>query len=663
MKKSNLLLPLFFIFLFVYEEFIFHLFVFKTFTFNFIYVILLSIPIGITLYLFSNFLKNKFNRIPVYTFTLITTILFISNFIYYKVYISIISIYSLLNGSQVFGFFNHILNIAKQNWYVILLMLIPTIVIIILDILKKINYERIDKLPKLFLLGGIVLIQLGTLISFEIIKDDEIYSTKNLYSYIHSPLMTAEKLGLTTMFRLDCQRAIFGFKEKDIEVIVPNTNTINSDNKDNENEEIKETTYNSLEIDWNKLITNETNDTIKAMHSYFSIQNATNQNEYTGMFKGKNLIVFVAEAFSPMAIDENLTPNLFKLYQEGFQFDNFYTPLFPVSTADGEYITDTSLIPKEGVWSIYRINGNYMPYSYANVFENLGYTSRAYHNNTYNYYNRDTYLKTMGYDSYLACKNGLEKRINCKIWPQSDYEMIKTTVEDYVNDEHFLAYYMTVSGHLEYTRYDNMMSSRNWNQVKDLNISDAAKAYLAANIEFDKAIGELIKQLEENGKLEDTVIAISGDHYPYGLTLNQINELSSYTKDDNFEKHHMSFLLWNSEMEKPIKVEKYASSLDVLPTILNLFGIEYDSRLLMGTDIMSNSMPLVIYSNRSFITEKCRYNALTKEIIPNENSTCTEEEVKTINNIIYNKFKYSKLILENDYYRKLYKELNWQIKD
>lgn len=304
-----------------------------------------------------------------------------------------------------------------------------------------------------------------------------------------------------------------------------------------------------------------------------------------------------------------------------------------------------------------------MPYSYANVFENLGYTSRAYHNNSYNYYNRDIYLETMGYDSYLACKNGLEKRINCKIWPQSDYQMVNTTIDDYINDEHFITYYMTVSGHLEYSKIGNMMVSWNWDKVKDLPLSNAAKSYLACNIEFDKAVGELINRLEQAGKLDDTVIAISGDHYPYGLTLEQVNELSDYQKDENFELHHMSFLLWNSEMENPIKIEKYSSSLDILPTILNLFGIEYDSRLLMGTDILSNSMPLVIYSNRSFITDKCRYNSLTKEIIPNGNSTCTEEEVNTINNIIYNKFKYSKLILENDYYRKLYQSLNWKINE
>ena len=667
MNKQKLFLPIFFIILFIYEEFIFHLFVFENFTFNFLYVILFSIPVGEIFYLLSNLLNEKINRIITYSFTSLVLFLFIANFIYYKVYLSIISIFSLLNGGQVLGFFGHILATMKNNWYVILFMLLPIILLITLDVIKKVNYKKVSNIKKLIILTIIILIQAGTLLSINLIKDDEIYSNKNLYSNIHSPLLTADKFGLVTMFRLDCQRSIFGFEEKDIEVVIPpSTNTTEDNNIDESidvEEPIKEVTYNKLEINFDDLINNEANETIKSMHSYFNSQNATNKNDYTGMFKGKNLVVFVAEAFSPMAIDPVLTPNLYKLYNEGFQFDNFYTPLFPVSTADGEYITDTSLIPKEGVWSIYKIDGNYMPYSYANVFENLGYSSFSYHNNSYNYYHRDTYLKTMGYDSYLACKNGLEKRINCKIWPQSDYEMVSTTIDDFINNEHFITYYMTVSGHLEYTRYDNMMSSKNWNLVKDLDLSNAAKAYLACNIELDKAIGELIKRLEDAGKLDDTVITVSGDHYPYGLTLDEVNELSSYTKDKDFELHHMSFLVWNSTMESPIKVTKYASSLDILPTLLNLFGIEYDSRLLMGTDIMSDSIPLVIYSNRSFITDKCRYNALTKEIIPHNDTTCSEEDIKTLNAIIYNKFKFSKLILENDYYRKLYQSLNWNIRN
>ena len=376
------------------------------------------------------------------------------------------------------------------------------------------------------------------------------------------------------------------------------------------------------------------------------------------MFKGKNLIAIVGESFSSLVIREDLTPNLYKLYKEGFQFDNFYTPIFPVSTADGEYITDTSLIPKEGVWSFKEIIGNYVPYSYANVFEKMGYSSNAYHNHTATYYERDKYIETMGYNSYLAVGTGLENRMDTSNWPNSDYEMMKTTIDDYINNEKFMAYYMTVSGHMNYTKMGNAMTYKNWEQVKDLPYSERAKGYLAANIELDKAVGELLNRLEQAGKLEDTVIVISGDHYPYGLTIDEINELSTYARDEKFEKVKMPFLIWSGSMKEPIKVEKIGSSLDVLPTVLNLFGAEFDSRLLMGRDILSDTEPLVIFSDRSFITDKGKYNAVTEEFIPNEGVTVEDGYVDKINATIYKKYQISRLILENDYYRHIFKTEN-----
>lgn len=245
--------------------------------------------------------------------------------------------------------------------------------------------------------------------------------------------------------------------------------------------------------------------------------------------------------------------------------------------------------------------------------------------------------------------------MNTRLWPNSDYEMIDVTVNDYINNEKFMAYYMTVSGHLNYTTVGNCMATRNWDIVKDMPYSHKAKAYLATQIELDKAIGELINELTLAGKLEDTVIVLSPDHYPYGLTLEELNELSTYERDNTFEKHHTPLLIWSASMKEPIKVEKVCSSLDVLPTVLNLFGIEYDSRLLMGNDILSNNKEqIVIFSDRSFITEKGRYSSVTRTFTPNEGVTVSENYVDEISEIIYQKYKMSALILENDYYRKVF---------
>ena len=107
-------------------------------------------------------------------------------------------------------------------------------------------------------------------------------------------------------------------------------------------------------------------------------------------------------------------------------------------------------------------------------------------------------------------------------------------------------------------------------------------------------------------------------------------------------------------MKEPIKVDKLGTSIDILPTVLNLFGVEYDSRLLIGKDILSDSEPLVIFADRSFITDKGKYNAITEEFIPNAGVKIEEGYIEKINNIIYKKFQMSRLILENDYYSKVF---------
>lgn len=644
MKKLNLLI--YYILLIVYEELVFSCIIFKTFPASFGLIILFSIPIAIVLNLITSVFKPKVNKIITYIITIALIIIFGAQIVYYSMYEAIISFFSMMHGGQVTEFMEVIIDVVLRNWYGILLFIIPLIILIILSKKKVITFEKNSIKQIAIKITSVLIIQLIALLCVNFINTDDMYSNKNLYYNIHVPKVTANRMGLLTTMRLDLQRFIFGFEEK----LSIETSTTPIEEEEN--------SYNVTYIDFDKLIQNEENNTIKEMHEYFSSQEASKKNKYTGMFKDKNLIVLVGESFSSLAIREDLTPNLYKLYKEGFQFDNFYTPIFPVSTADGEYITDTSLIPKEGVWSFLRVAGNYMPYSYANVFEKQGYSSNAYHNHTATYYERDKYIETMGYNSYLAVGTGLEDRMDTSNWPNSDYEMVKTTVNDYINNEKFMAYYMTVSGHMNYTKIGNMMVYRNWDQVKDLPYSNKAKGYLAANIELDKAVGELLSRLEQAGKLEDTVIVISGDHYPYGLTLGEINELSTFERDDKFEKFRMPFLIWSGSMKGPIKVEKIGSSLDVLPTVLNLFGAEFDSRLLMGRDILSDSDPIVIFSDRSFITDKGRYNSLTEQFTPNEGVTVEEGYVDKINTIIYKKYQMSRLILENDYYKHVFKTEN-----
>jgi len=639
---------IFWILFIIYEEIVFSCFIFSEFPKNILYIMLFSVPIALFFAILTSLFKPKVNAILTYILTFAIIFIVGAQLVYYSMYQAIISFFSFMNGGQVTEFMEVIFDKILQNWLEILLFFIPIIVLAVLHKLRKISFKKDNIKTILIKLISLVLFHIISLIIINTVNTEEVHSNKNLYYNIHVPKVTVNRMGLFTTMRLDFQRYITGFEEK----LIVEVNALPEEAIE------EETKYNITDIDFEKINETETNETLKAMNEYFANQMPTEQNEYTGMFEGKNLVVFVAEGFSSLAIREDVTPTLYKLYNEGFQFENFYTPVFPVSTADGEYITDTSLIPKEGVWSLYRVAGNYMPYSYANVFEALGYSSNAYHNHTATYYHRDEYIETMGYDSYLAVGTGLEDRMNCRLWPNSDYEMVDVTTADYINNDKFMAYYMTVSGHLNYTTVGNCMASRNWELVKDLPYSHKPKAYLATNIELDKAVAELIADLKTAGKLEDTVIVISADHYPYGLTLNEINELSTYQRDDVFEKYHMPLLIWSGDMEEPIKVDTLGSSLDVLPTVLNLFGIEYDSRLLIGRDILSDSEKMVIFSDRSFITDKGRYNAVTGKFTPNEGVEVEEGYVEKISTEIYNKYKMSALILDNDYYRYLWEKTN-----
>jgi membrane-anchored protein YejM (alkaline phosphatase superfamily) len=90
------------------------------------------------------------------------------------------------------------------------------------------------------------------------------------------------------------------------------------------------------------------NDDITWLNNYFSSITPTNKNQYTGMFEGYNMIFITAEGFSKYLISEELTPTLYRLSNEGFVFNNYYTPLHYTSTSGGEFQNLTGLYPKNG---------------------------------------------------------------------------------------------------------------------------------------------------------------------------------------------------------------------------------------------------------------------------------------------------------------------------
>ena len=635
-KKINIFY--WWVFWILFLEYIYRIFIIKDFfnintlivtVFSFIYITLFSFV--------TNVFCEKANKIITVFLTIIITFFTLAQIVYYNFYNSIFSFYSLTIGTgQVLHFWSMIVEVIVRIWYVFALILIPVILFIIFNN-KTFEYKRNKGIILYTFIIGLIVSVLSSYVLIKKYDKGQLYSLNNLIYKTHAPMLTINKTGLLTMEVIDIYRYFFGFEE-------------NFDIKKDEVKNVsKKIEYNKLDIDFDKLIEESNDETIKSMHEYFSSLTPSEKNKYTGMFKGKNLIFITAEAFDTIAIDENITPTLYKIANNGFIFNNYYQPLYPVSTSDGEYMNVMSLIPKEGVWSFYKTSKNYMPFGIGNMFKKLDYNTYGFHNHNYNYYHREKSHTNIGL-TYYGCGNGLEKKMNCKHWPNSDFEMIKATTPYYLNDDKpFMTYYMTVSGHLNYNFSGNNMASRNKSKVKNLNYRDSIKAYYATQIEFDRAIEELLNELEESGKLDDTLIVIAPDHYPYGLTTKDMNTVSRIDRTDKFENYHTSLIMYNPKIENKV-VDKAISGIDILPTIYNLFGIDYDSRLLMGSDIFSNTEHIVILSDRSFITSKGKYNSITGEF---SNPNVSKEYIDNINKIINEKFKMSSLILEKDYYKEL----------
>lgn len=649
LKKINVIVTCFIIF--TYLELVFRLFTSnEVFGMNLLYSSLYNLFLAMIISFIVGFGNNKTNKILFFILVGVMCFIYALQLCVFKMFGFYFDLSLLGATDQVLTFYSEGIKVILQNIFGVLLLFLPFILLLIFNryfAIRKVNWKfNLIKLASAIAVFVIFILCLN-------INKDGINSTYELYYNVSNNELNIKKLGVLNAFRLDLQRNIFGFEEK-ISIIDPDDyyDEDDSDSKEEPDEPVIVYEYNNLDIDFDSLIASESNSTIKQMHEYFKNESGTLQNEYTKYFEGKNLILFMAESFNEIAVREDLTPTLYKLVNSGFKFNNFYTPTIS-STIGGEFQELTGLVAASGFLSPWKSGENYYPFGLATAFQNLGYNTYAYHDHTYTFQSRHKYLAALGFDNYLGCRNGLEERINCNQWPESDVEMIDTTFDDYINSEEpFMVYYVTVSGHGDYGFNYSAMARKHKDDVAGLEYSEKPLSYLAAQIELNDALELLIARLDAAGKLEDTVIALVGDHYPYYLSIDEVNEISSYEKDSVVEVNRSNFILWNSEMET-VEIDKVGSQIDVLPTIYNLFGVQYDSRLIIGKDILSTEEGLAIFGNSSWVSDKGTYYARTGEFVAKDGIDVGEDYIKYMNSVVSNKITMSRYIMQNDYYRKV----------
>lgn len=627
-------------------------------------VVLFSIATGLLLSLLVNLLHNRrLAQVLMLVVTALWTLLLCVEYCcrsYFKSYFSV-GFICTMTGNVVTGFGSTIPGIVAQRLPFIIAALLPLALCILLR--KRIVTEhRMSKWSLLFVTAvSVIFLLIGEGLARWGTYGDS-------YTYNFQTDAAVSQFGLHTAVRLEAEYALFGTPQPKLELP-----TQEGEPDDTPDDPPVEYGYNALDINFQALADSASDSALRSMAQYFGSLTPSKKNEYTGLFQGKNLVLITAEAFSPWFISRELTPTLYKLTHEGFVCENYYQPGWGQSTTGGEYAVMTGLLP---TWvgsnvSFYASANDDMPFALGNQLRALGYRTGAYHDNIYNYYNRDKTHPNLGYD-YQGVGSGLTVTEDGS-WPYSDLEMVQNTIGDYIDGyvsdgTPFHVYYMTVSGHGSYG-WGHAMAAKNRAKAQAAypNASTQVQAYVAANLELENALTYLLEQLEAAGIAEDTVICMSADHYPYLLAepeTDYYNELRGVVDSErDTDRYRNALVLWCGGMENAVTVTEPCSAVDIVPTLSNLFGLEYDSRLLSGRDVLdkdydagsaSGSIPLVILptsSGNSWATAAGVFEASTRTFNARPGVTVEEDYVSRVNNIVALQYNYAQQLIARDYYR------------
>lgn len=595
----------------------------------------------------------------------------------------------LAAGNRLTDYSEVVVSTILSSIPIILLVMLPSVLICVLGG-RVLGFERFDiRFAGLVLAAAAVFHVAGLGVIHLPWKGD--LTPKQLYQVDTNLDDQVEQLGMWTMLRLDLKHMVIKPSrslDADFSGLgdLGGSGSSSSAGGDTSQEEqpVIDTSPNVMDVDLAQLAQNTDNSDIQWLCNYFNSVTPTKKNEYTGMFEGYNVIFFTLEGFSSYAIDPELTPTLYKMVNEGFVFHNFYTPLHFTSTSGGECQNLLGLYPKNGNPATVPHTGELGTNLYFSLAQQLGregYLVQGYHANS-NMYDRDLSHPNLGYDWHqfgvtqeeqeaerargkLTEFDGLELNDSGKLlWPQRDSYAIEASIDNYVNsDQPFHVYYLTISGHMPYS--DNRIVSPYRDIVRALPYSETTQNYIATAMEVDKAMETLIEKLDQAGKLDNTLIVAAPDHIPYFdvATLEELAGQKFGSSDDleylkegslNFEVYKNSLIMWSASMEEPVQVNKVVGQVDILPTLSNLLGLEYDSRMMAGKDALSDSEGLVIFSSQCWKSDRGFYNRYTREFTPAAGVTMTAEEqesyVSTMKKLVQYQLECTNMIVENDFY-------------
>ena len=329
----------------------------------------------------------------------------------------------------------------------------------------------------------------------------------------------------------------------------------------------------------------------------YSKENDKKKNRYTGKQKGNNLIIVQLEGVDSWLINKNDTPTLYNMMKKSINFTNHYSYYNGGgSTFNSEFAVNTGFItPLSYTQNAYTFNKNSFPYSLAHLFKNEGYSVNAFHMNTKEFYSRGTNYKNWGYDNYYGL-------VDLGTYKDNSYYLDRELIlnEDFnekmFSDKPFVDYIITYTNHMPFSSEKgnckmllDLDSEENENVSYDLNEEDCARRQAK---ETDYMMELLLNELKTRNLYNNTTIVVLTDHYLY--TLSDKTILDKYKNTSNNLINYTPFFIWNNGKDKKT-VKTVTSQLNVLPTILNLFGIDYNPNNYIGSDALDNNYQKIVF--------------------------------------------------------------------
>ena len=582
------------------------------------------------------------------------------------VLIFIISLYSLLQvglnnfvgvyislnvSSQTGAVISYVFDFIKSlHWYYYFLMF-PFILLIIyyklLDkkrIKVKINNE-FDKIKTSIQLVSYVLV-IGFLfyltISIPSLQNElQVKTNKELFKYPSNPTIVMKQFGPTVYSLLDF-KSLFIKEAQEIKEIDYKYNQSNKEINDE---------------NWIKLMNEEEDIVLKDLHNYFINNKIEDKNSYTGLFEDKNLIVIMMESVNDIYINKELYPNFYKLLNNGFYFKNNYSPRNSCSTGNNE------LSGMIGLYSIYSectantYSDNIYPESIFNLFKNKGYNAFSMHDYTEQFYQRRKIHTNLGSEKYYDVDDlKIPYNLKDEQWA-SDEDFMKEVVKilnNYSKNDKFMTWLTTVTSHQPYG--DSLYGNKYLNLLEDSkydNLDMKVKRYMSKLKVLDNGLGILLDGLEKQGKLDNTVIVLFGDHYPYGISQTLLEPAIPYSTKEKYELERVPFVIWSNDIEATT-YNQYTSYINLTPTIANLFNLNYDSRYYVGYDLFSNDYnSLTVFADSSWKNEYAFYDASNSSITYYTDKVYSKDEILKINDIVEKKIYYSNLAIRFNYFNYL----------